>query len=73
LKDSDEPLKDECGNNSKLLVIAQVFTIKLDHRPSKVSYNIIIEWMRSNLLERKRLKKNFYVVKSMMKPFGLGY
>ena len=28
---------------------------------------------RSILLEGSRLKKNFYDVKSMMKPFGIGY
>jgi len=28
LKDSDEPLWDSCTNHSKLLVVAQVFTIK---------------------------------------------
>jgi hypothetical protein len=31
LKDSNEPLWDGCTNHSKLLRVAQVFTIKLDH------------------------------------------
>jgi hypothetical protein len=50
-----------------------VFTIKSDHRLSKVGYNKIIEWARSILPEGNRLKENFYVAKFMMKPLGLGY
>jgi hypothetical protein len=50
-----------------------VFTIKSDHRLSKVGYDKIIEWVRSILPEGNRLKENFYVVKSMMKHLGLGY
>ena len=43
LKDFDEPLWDEGINHNKLLVIAQVFTIKSDHELSKASYDRIIE------------------------------
>jgi hypothetical protein len=43
LKDSDEPLWDGCTNHSKLLVVAQVFTIKSDHGLSEVGYDKIIE------------------------------
>jgi len=50
-----------------------VFTIKSDHRLSKVSYDKIIEWARSILPEGNRLKENFYAAKSMMKPLSLGY
>jgi len=32
-----------------------------------------MEWARSILLGGNRLKDNFYAVKSMMKPLGLGY
>jgi hypothetical protein len=73
LKDSDEPLWDGCMNHSKLSTVAQVFTIKSDHGLSEAGYNKIIEWARSILPERNRLKENFYVAKSMMKPLGLGY
>jgi hypothetical protein len=73
LKDSNEPLWDDCTNHTKLLAVAQVFTIKLDHGLSEAGYDKIIEWARSILLEGKRLKENFYAAKSMMKPFGLGY
>ena len=50
-----------------------MFTIKSDHRLSKVSYDKIIEWARSILPEGNRLKENFYATKSMMKPLSLGY
>jgi len=50
-----------------------VFIIKSDHGLSEAGYDKIIEWARSILPERNKLKKNFYVVKSMMKPLGLGY
>ena len=43
LKDSDEPLWDGCTNHSKLLVVTQVFTIKLDHGLSEAGYDKIIE------------------------------
>jgi hypothetical protein len=73
LKDFDEPLWDGCTNHSKLSVVAQVFTIKSDYGLSEIGYNRIIEWVRSILLERNKLKENFYVAKSMMKPLGIGY
>jgi hypothetical protein len=72
LKDSDEPLWNGCTNHSKLLVVAQVFTIKSDHGLSEASYDKIIEWARSILPEGNKLKENFYVAKSMMKPLSLG-
>jgi hypothetical protein len=40
---------------------------------SKASYDSIIKWEKNILSEGNRLKENFYAVKSMMKPFGLGY
>jgi len=73
LKDFDEPLWDGCTNHNKLLVVAQVFTIKSHHRLSEAGYDKLIEWARSILSEGKKLKENFYVAKSMMKPLGLGY
>jgi hypothetical protein len=73
LKDSNEPLWDGCTNHSKLSAIARVFTIKSDHGLSEASYDKIIEWVRSILLEGNRLKENFYATKSMMKPLGFGY
>jgi hypothetical protein len=73
LKDSDEPLWDDCTNYSKLSAVAQVFTIKSNHGLSEAGYDKIIEWARSILLEGNRLKENFYAVKSMMKPLDLGY
>ena len=73
LKDSDEPLWDGCTNHSKLWAVAQLFTIKSDHGLSEVGYDKIIDWARSILPEGNRLKENFYVAKSMMKPLGLGY
>jgi len=50
-----------------------VFTIKSYHGLSEASYDKIIKWARSILPEGDRLKENFYVAKSMMKPFGLRY
>jgi len=73
LKDSNEPLWDGCMNQSKLSAIAQVFTIKSDHGLSEASYDKIIEWAKSILLEGNKLKENFYTAKSMMKPLSLGY
>jgi hypothetical protein len=73
LKDSDKPLWDGCTNHSKLSAVAQVFTIKSDHGLSEARYDKIIKWVRSILPEGNRLKENFYVAKSMMKPLGLGY
>jgi hypothetical protein len=73
LKDSDKPLWDGCTNHNKLSVIAQVFTIKSNYRLSEDGYDRIIEWAKSILPEGNMLKKNFYVVKSMMKPLNLEY
>jgi hypothetical protein len=73
LKDSDEPLWDGYTNHRKLSAVAQVFTIKSDHRLSETGYDKIIECARSILPERNKLKKNFHATKSMMKPLGLGY
>jgi len=73
LKDSNEPLRNGCMNHSKSSVVAQVFTIKSDHGLSEAEYDKIIEWARSILPKGNRLKENFYAVKSMMKPLGLGY
>jgi hypothetical protein len=50
-----------------------VFTIKSDHGLSEAGYDKIIEWAKSILPEGNRLKENFYVAKSMMKPLRLGY
>jgi hypothetical protein len=55
------------------LVVAHVFTIKLDHELSEVGYHKIIEWTRSTLPKRNRMNENFYTAKLMMKPLGLGY
>ena len=73
LKDSDKPLWDGCTNHSKLSVVAQVFTIKLDHGLSEVRYDKIIKWAKSIFPEGNRLKENFYAAKSMMKPLSLEY
>jgi hypothetical protein len=43
LKDSDEPLWDECTNHNKLLIVARVFTIKSDRGLSEADYDIIFE------------------------------
>ena len=50
-----------------------MFTIKSDRGLSEAGYDKITEWARSILPEGNRLKENFYVAKSMMKPLGLGY
>jgi hypothetical protein len=50
-----------------------VFTIKSDHGLSEAGYDKIIEWARSILPERNRLKENFYAAKSMMTPLSLRY
>jgi hypothetical protein len=73
LKNFNKPLWDGCINHSKLSTFAQVFTIKSDHGLSEFDYDIIVEWSKSILLERNKLKENFYAVKSMMKPLSLGY
>jgi hypothetical protein len=56
LKDSDEPFWYSCTNHSKLSVVAHVFTIKSDYGASEAGYDRIIEWTRSILPERNRLK-----------------
>jgi hypothetical protein len=73
LQESNKPLWNKCTNHSKLSIIAQVFTIKLNHGLSEADYDIIIKWTISFLLEMNRLKENFYDAKSMIKPLGLGY
>jgi hypothetical protein len=73
LKDYDKSLWDSCINHSKLLTITKVFTIKSDHRLSEAGYKRIVDWTRSILLERNKLKENVYIAKSMMKSLGLGY
>jgi hypothetical protein len=50
-----------------------MFTIKSDHGLSEANYDRIVDWARNILLERNRLKENFYTAKSMMKPLGLRY
>ena len=55
------------------MVVALVFTIKLDYGLSEASYDRIVEWERRILPERNMMKMNFHVAKSMMKPFNLGY
>ena len=73
LKGSDKPVWEGCTNHNKLSVVAQVFTFKLDHGLTEADYDKIIEWTRSILPEGNKLKENFYVVKSIIKPLGLGY
>jgi len=73
VKDSNEPLWDDCTNHSNLSIIAQVFTIKSDHGLSEAVYDRIVKWARSILPERNILKENFYYAKSIMKALGLGY
>lgn len=43
LKDSDEPLCDRRINYNKLSIVTQVFTLKSDHKLSKVGYDRIVE------------------------------
>jgi hypothetical protein len=50
-----------------------VFTIKLDHKMRRASYDTIVEWAISILPKRDKLKDNFYAVKSIMKLLSLGY
>ena len=73
LKDFDESLWERCTSQNKLSVIAQVFTIKSDYRLSEIDYDNIIKWVKNILLKGNRLKENFYAVKFMIKPTGLGY
>ena len=49
-----------------------MFTIKSNYGLNEAGYDRIIEWRRSILLEGKRLKKNLYDVKYMMKNLSLG-
>jgi len=43
LKDSNEPLWNDCTNQNKLSVAAQVFTIKSNYGLNEVSYDRIVE------------------------------
>jgi hypothetical protein len=58
----------ECTNHNKLLVIAQVFTVKLEHGLSEVGYDRVVEWARNILPEGNKLKENFYTAKPLIKP-----
>jgi hypothetical protein len=49
-----------------------MFTIKSNYGLNEASYDRIIEWARNILLEGKRLKKNLYDAKSMIKNLSLG-
>jgi hypothetical protein len=73
LKDFNEPLWNGYINHSKLSVVVHVFTIKSDHRLTEASYDRIVKWARSILLEGNMLKENIYAAKSMIKPLGLRY
>jgi hypothetical protein len=64
LKEFGEPLWDGCTNHSKLSVVAHVFTIKLDHGLSEIDYDIIVEYVKSILPERNRLKKTSMLLNS---------
>jgi len=55
LKDYDELLWDGCSHHSKLLVVAQVFTIKSDHGLSEAGYDKIIEWAEAFYLSNMEL------------------
>jgi hypothetical protein len=43
LKDSNEPLWDDCTNPSKLSVVAHMFTIKSDYKVREAGYEKIVE------------------------------
>jgi hypothetical protein len=73
LKDFDKLLWDGCTNHSKLLVVAQIFTIKSDYGLSEVVYDKIIKWVIRILPKENRLEKKIYTVKSIMKPLDLKY
>jgi len=60
------------AHHIKLSIIACMFTIKSNYGLNEASYDRIIEWARSILLEGKRLKKNLYDAKSMIKNLSLG-
>ena len=46
---------------------------KSDHEFSEADYDRIIEHAKSILPKGNKLKENFYVIKSMIKPLSLGY
>jgi hypothetical protein len=60
LKDSNEPLWNGYTNYNKLSIIAWVFVIKSDYGISEAGYDSIIRWAKNILLEKNKLKKNFY-------------
>jgi len=62
LKDFDKLLWDGCTNHSKLLVVAQIFTIKSDYGLSNVVYDKIIKWVIRILPKENRLKKKFILL-----------
>jgi hypothetical protein len=55
------------------LVVAHIFTIKLDYGLSEADYDWIVKWVINILPEGNNLREKFYATKSMMKPLGLGY
>jgi len=55
------------------LAIAQVFIIKSDYKLGGADYDRILKWMKNMLHEGNSLEDNFYAVKFMMKPLGLGF
>lgn len=73
LKDYNKPLWDGCTNHGKLLEVAEVFPIKLDHRLSEIDYDIIVKWTKIILPKGNRLKDYFYVAKFMMRFLILRY
>ena len=50
-----------------------MFAIKSDYSIIEVGYDSIIKLAKNILPEGNELEENLYVVKSMMKPLGLGY
>jgi len=67
------PIIDEEPNadTAKFFIFWKILTNH--YELSDVGYDKIIKRTRSILPEGNRLKENFYIAKSMMKPFGLGY
>jgi len=51
----------------------KMFNIKSSLGLSEAGYDKNFKWMRNILPKGNKLKDNFYAVKSMMKPLGLGY
>jgi uncharacterized protein (DUF1501 family) len=47
--------------------------IKSSYRSSDADYDRMLKWKKRMLPEGNRLKDDFYTVKPMMKPLGLGY